>query len=176
MNENQLCKVKKGIEEVLDKMEIQAVTDPEQDTMFFAAVETAAADGMMMNVRMYLTIKDQNGMVALEMEMEDEIGEDKIVPVMELVSLINRQTIIGHSFVHLRDKTVFFKKDIILVNDRMNKTELEWSINHLLDNVAFYSLDIQELINSNKTFDERGKSSWVKSSYLHTECRSDEQV
>jgi hypothetical protein len=174
MNENQLYKVKKGVQEVLDKMEIQAVTDPEQDKMFFADIETAAADGMMMNVHMYLTIKDHNGMVALE--MEDEIDEDKIVPVMELVSLINRQTIVGHLFVHLRDKIVFFKKDIILVNDRLNKTELEWSINHLLDNVAFYSLDIRELINSNKTLDEREKSSWLKSSYLHGECRSDEQV
>ena len=173
MNENQLYKVKKGIQEVLDKMEIQAVTDPEQDTMYFADIETAAADGMMMNVRMYLTIKDHNGVVALEMEMEDEIGEDKIVPVMELVSLINRQTIVGHLFVHLRNKTAFFKKDIILVNDRLNKTELEWSINHLLDNVAFYSLDIWEMIDSDKTLDERGKSSWVKSSYLHRECRSD---
>jgi hypothetical protein len=176
MNENQLSRAKKDIMEVLDKLEIQTMNDPEEKTMFAAYVETAAADGMMMNVCLYVTIKDKNEIVTLEIEMQDEMGEDKIVQVMELVNLINRLPIVGHLFVHLRDRTVFFKKDITLVNCRLNKTELEWSINHLLANVAFYSLDIREIVDSNGTLDERVKSSWVNSSYLHKECRSDELI
>jgi hypothetical protein len=175
MNENQLSRAKKDIMEVLDKLEIQTINDPEEKTMLAAYVETAAADGMMMNVCLYVTIKDKNEIVTLEIEMQDEMGEDKIVQVMELVNLINRLPIVGHLFVHLRDRTVFFKKDITLVNGRLNKIELEWSINDLLANAAFYSIEIQEIAYFNETLNERAKSSWVNSSYLHKKCRSDDQ-
>jgi hypothetical protein len=171
MIENQLFKVRKGILEVLEKLEIQAVNDPEDNTMFFADVELAAADGMMMNIYLYVTIREKNEIVTLEMEMKDEIGEDKIVQVIELVDLINRQAIVGHLFVNLAEKTVFFQKDICLVNGRLNKSELEGSINDLLTNVAFYSLDIQELVDSDQALDEMSKRHWVNSSYLHKECR-----
>ena len=173
MNENQLCKVRKGIKEVLDKLEIQAVSDPEGNKIFAADVDTADGNGMMINACLYVTIKDKNEIVTLEMELEDEIDEDKIVPVLELVNLINRQAIVGHLFVHLRDKTVFLKKDIILVNGRLNKSELEWSINNLLNNAAFYSVIIREIADFNETIDDRSKKHWVSSSYLHKECRSD---
>ena len=143
MNENQLSRAKKDILEVLDKLEIQTMNDPEKKTMFGAYVELADIAGMMMTVCLYVTIKDKNEIVTLEIEMQDEMGEDKIVQVMELINLINRQSIVGHLFVHLRDRTVFFKKDINLVNGRLNKLELEWSINHLLANAAFYSVNIQ---------------------------------
>jgi len=108
MNENQLCKVRKGVLEVLDKLEIQVVNDLQDNTMYFANVELAAADGMMMNVWLHVSISEKNQNVTLEMEMEGEIGEDKIAPVMDLVNLINRQAILGHLFVYLPDKTVAF--------------------------------------------------------------------
>ena len=176
MNKNQLNEVKKGVREVLDKMEIQTAADPEQGKIFFADIKTASADGMMMNVCMYLTIDDQNGMIILEMEIEDEIDADKIIPVRELVNLINRQATVGHLFVPPLDKTVFFKNVIILVGDRLNKAELEWSINQLLDNVAFYSLAIREWIDSDEAPDEMSRKQWANSSYLHKECRSDDQI
>lgn len=176
MNKKQLCKARKDIQKVLDKLEIQAVSDPEDNNKFFAAdVDTADANGMMINVCLYVTLKDKNKIVTLEMELEDKIDEDKIVPVLELVNLINRQAIVGHLFVHLRYRTVFCKKDIILDNCRLNKAELERSINHLLADLAFYSLDIREIFDSDETLDESSKKHWVGSSYLHKECRSAEQ-
>lgn len=171
MNENQLCKVRKDIKEVLDKLEIQAVSDPECNKIFTADIDTADANGMMISVCLYVTIKDKNEIVTLEMEPEDEIDEDKIVSVLELINLINRQALVGHLFVNLVEKTVFFQKDICLVNGRLNKSELEWSINNLLNNAAFYSLDIRELADSDQALDEMSKRHWVNSSYLHKECR-----
>ena len=172
MKEKQLCKVRKDIKKVLDELEIQTVSDPDGKGIFAADVDTEDINGMMINICLYVTIKDKNAKVILEMELENEIAEDKIVPVLELVNLINRQAIVGYLFVDLRNKTVFLMKDLILVNDRLNKSELEWSISDLLNNAAFYSVKIREIADFKETIDDRSKKHWVSSSYLHKECRS----
>jgi len=175
MNEIQLGKVRQGILEVLDRLDIQAMSDPEDKNLFAADIVTGDMNGMMMKVYLYVTIKAKNQVVTVEAEIQDEIAEDKITQVMELVNLINRQLGVRHSFVHLRDKTVFFKKDISLVNNRINKSELEWSINDLLNNVAFYFVGIEEIAYFDETLDEMSKRYWANCSYLHKECKSDEQ-
>jgi hypothetical protein len=173
MNEIQLSKVRQGIFEVLDKLNIQIKSAPEDKNMFAMDTELEDIDGTMMTVYLYVTIRTENSAVTLEVEIPDEIGEDKITQVMGLVNHINRSPIVGHLFIYLRDKTVFFKQDIILVNGRLNKLELEWTINHLLANAAFYSVDIRRITDSSETPNEMSEGS-CDGSYLHKDCRSDE--
>jgi hypothetical protein len=185
MNENQLRRVKKEIYEMLDKKEIRIekyLDDYNKITESVGFIK--AANGNPMLVYLYSTIKEDNQIVTLEVDVDYMFNEanirpiftdDQIIDMMEFVNLINRQVIVGHLFVHWSDKAVYLRKDINLVNGRLSKAELELSINELFNNASFYYPLIMERINSNEPLSEMSKRHWVDSSYLHKECRSDWQ-
>ena len=182
MNEDKLSNTINDIQKVLDKLALQVMNDPEEDKMFAMGVEIATTDGMIETVYLYVTVKEDYApahekekplVISIQVEIDHELDDDQIIRVLELINLINRQAIVGHLLIDLRQKKVFLKKDIKLLKGRLNMVELKWSIQGLFNNASFYYPLIMERINSNEPLNEISKRHWVNSSYLHKECRSD---
>jgi hypothetical protein len=181
MNEDKLRNTMEDVKKVLEKLALRATNDPEKDNMFAMDVEIATTDGIIELFYLYVTVKEDYApahekekplVILIELKIDYKLDDDQLIKTLELINLINRQSITGHLLVDLADKIVVLKKDIKLLKGRLSRVELEWSINELLNNASFYCPLIMKRINSNETLDERAKSSWVKSSYLHKECRS----
>lgn len=183
MSEDKLNNTMTDIQKVLDKLGLQVMNDPEEDKMFAMGVEITTTDGMIELFYLYVTVKEEYSpahekekplVISIQVEIDHELDDDQIIKALELINLINRQAIVGHLLIDLKQKEVFLKKDIKLLKGRFSRVELEWSINQLLDNAGFYYPLIMESINCSEALSEMSKRSWANSSYLHKECRSDE--
>lgn len=180
MNEDNVSNAMNDIKKVLDKLDLQAQNDPDEDKMFVMAVELTTTDGMIELSFLSVTVKEdylpdhvkeKPLIISIEVEIDHELEVDQIIKVLDLINLINRQAIVGHFLVHLGQKKVLLRRDIPLLKGRLSRVELEWSINQLLDTASFYYKLIMERISSDETLDEMSKRHWVNSSYLHRECR-----
>ena len=185
MNKNKLNKVKKDIKKVLDKKNIRIENyfgdygEGTESNIFIKAANGNTVLGIL-----YSIIKEKNELVTLELDIDYMPTETNVRPIftdaqiikmMELTNLINRQAVSGLFFVNLAEKSVCLKKDIYCVNGRLSKAELKKSIDELFNNAGLYYPLIMESINSNKPLDMGSKMQWVFSSYLHKECRADNQ-
>jgi hypothetical protein len=109
--------------------------------------------------------------ITLAFNILRKFKKNQMPKMMEVANLINRQSIIGHFFVHLGTRSFFVKKDISLDKGRLSKDELQRSILALSVNVrSFYRL-IQKCMRPDGTANERMNDMWITMSYLHKECR-----
>jgi hypothetical protein len=171
MNENQLRVVQKGIGDVLTRLEFEFENDPEDKDIFMACTEIGFNE--LFPAVLYLFLEKDRECISLMLEVEQQHSDDEIIKVMKMANMFNRQPIACHFFVDWKEKTVFLKSEVHLTYGRLNKAELEFSIDALLSNASFYLPIIMEHLESNESTEEWLKSNWTTKSYLHPECGVD---
>jgi hypothetical protein len=133
MNENQLRKVWKGVGEVLTRLELEFENNWEGKDIFMACTEIGFDE--LIPATLYLFLEKDRACISLMLEVEQQRSDDEIIKVLEIANMFNRQPIVGHFFVNWEEKKVFLKSKVHLTYGRLNKAELEFSIDALLSSV-----------------------------------------
>jgi len=168
MNEKQFNRVMSDIIEVMGKMGLNPEKDESDNTFLFA--HSAVCLDQFAPASLYVVVDKDRDNVMLNLEVSHEFSDDQLPAVVQLANMFNRQHIDGSFCVHMKERLLYHKKDIIIDRGKLNKSELRWTIKALFNDAGCYFSVIIEELSAKVRIKDRLKDHWAAISHLHREC------
>jgi len=146
INDLQYRKIRKGIEGVMNKLDLPIKEDDWIDNSVCFDVDFDHIAGLMSTIG--IEVADKPGCVSMAMVHHEEIPERKIPVILELISRINQLAVVDHVYYEPGMCKVFVHKGILLSRGILDVKEFERAVRMLIENGYLYLIIVLQQLSS----------------------------
>lgn len=147
INDLQYRKIRKGIEGVMNKLEL-----PIKDNAWIDNFTSFDLDHFAdLIATIFIHVEDKPGCVLMAMTHHEEIPEGKIPVILELMCHINKLAMVDHVYYEPRMRKVIVHKGILLSKGILDVNEYECAMKTLIGNGCLYLSIVLEQLSSTES-------------------------